>query len=94
MHHFILDNSIQCFFQPLQQEKKHSRLHIEDVFDSQGLPLFVLLLDQFVSGPSHVDTVGRGSSGLLTREVGSSVSVMDELCLYREQAARNTVFGN
>lgn len=70
------------------------RFHIKHVFDSQAFPLFVLLLDQFIFGPGHVDTVGRGSSSFLTREVRSSVSVMDQLGLNREQAVRNAGLGH
>lgn len=70
----------------LQQSTNiHLRLHIKHVFDCHALFVFVLLLDQLVFGPGHVDTVRRGTcSFVIGHEVRSRVSVVDQLGLNRE----------
>lgn len=75
-------------------KKIYLRFHIKHVFDSQAFPLFVLLLDQFIFGPGHVDPVGCSSRRFLTGEVRSRVSVMDQLGLNKEQPVRNAGLGH
>lgn len=76
MHHF---KSLR------QSTNIHLRLHTKHVFDCHVLFVFVLLLDQLVFGPGHVDTIRRGTySFVVGREVRSRVSVVNQLGLNRE----------
>lgn len=85
---YVLLSWIIHEFKSLQHSTNiYLRLHIKHVFDCHALFVFVLLLDQFIFGPGHVDAVRRGAcSFVIGREVRSRVSVVDQLGLNREWA--------
>lgn len=64
------------------------RFHVKQVFNSHAFSVSVPLVDQFVFGPGHVDTIWCGTcSAVIHCRMRRRVSVMDQLGLNRGQVS-------